>query len=51
MKSAAGWVYGEEKNPNATPPTHPCIVPFDHLPKVQQVKDALFRAVVHAAAS
>lgn len=50
-KIAAGWVYGEEKNPDSTPPTHHCIVPFDQLPKVQQVKDALFRAIVHAAAS
>lgn len=50
-KIAAGWVYGEEKNPDATPPTHHCIVPFEQLPKVQQIKDALFRAIVHATAS
>jgi|TARA_B110000908_G_scaffold148714_1_gene181425 hypothetical protein len=43
-----GWVYGEEKNPIANPPTHPCIVPFSELPKVQQTKDALFRSIVHA---
>lgn len=48
QKVADGWVYGPEKNPDATPPTHHCIVPFAELPKVQQVKDALFRAVVHA---
>lgn len=47
-KVANGWIYGEEKNPDAIPPTHPCIVPFDQLPKVQQVKDALFRSIVHA---
>ena len=47
---AAGWVYGEVKAPDATPPTHPCLVPFADLPKVQQVKDALFRAIVHAVA-
>jgi len=49
-KIAAGWVYGYEKDPEATPPTHPCIVPFDQLPKVQQIKDAIFRAIVHAVA-
>jgi hypothetical protein len=49
-KIAAGWVYGEVKDPDALPPTHHCIVPFVDLPKVQRVKDALFRAIVHAAA-
>ena len=48
-KVAAGWVYGEVKDADATPPTHPCIVPFDQLPPHQQFKDALFRAIVHAA--
>lgn len=48
QKIADGWVYGEIKNAEATPPTHPCIVPFDQLPKVDQVKDALFRSIVHA---
>ena len=43
-----GWVYGEKKDPNATPPTHHCIVPFNELPKEQQAKDFIFRAVVHA---
>lgn len=47
-KVEAGWVYGEEKNPEASPPTHPCIVPFDELPPEQQAKDRLFRAIVHA---
>jgi hypothetical protein len=47
-KVAAGWVYGEVKNPDASPPTHPCIVPFDQLPRDQQFKDRLFRTVVHA---
>jgi hypothetical protein len=45
-KVAGGWVYGDVKDPEAK--THPCIVPFDQLPEVQQVKDHLFRAVVHA---
>lgn len=48
VKVADGWVYGPEKNPDATPPTHPCIVPFGDLPKEQQVKDAIFRSIVHA---
>ena len=43
-----GWVYGPEKNPDALPPTHHCLVPFDQLPVEQQAKDHLFRAVVHA---
>lgn len=47
-KIATGWVYGEKKNPEAKPPTHPCIVPFSKLPKEQQAKDFIFRAVVHA---
>lgn len=48
-KAEAGWVYGPEKNPDATPPTHPCMVPFDQLPPEQQFKDRLFRTIVHAA--
>ncbi len=50
QKIADGWVYGETKDPNATPPTHPCLVPFEDLPHQQQVKDALFRSIVHAIA-
>jgi len=42
-----GWVYGETKDPEKK--THPCIVAFADLPKEQQLKDVLFRAVVHAA--
>lgn len=45
-KVESGWVYGETKDPEAK--THPCIVPFDELPKDQQAKDFIFRAVVHA---
>lgn len=47
-KVAAGWVYGLVKNPDAQPPTHPCIVAFEDLPKEQQIKDAIFRSIVHA---
>ncbi len=44
-----GWIYGETKD--ETQKTHPCLVPFDQLPLEQQVKDALFRSVVHAIIS
>ncbi len=46
QKLKDGWVYGEEKNEQLK--THPCIVPFDQLPREQQAKDYIFRAVVHA---
>lgn len=46
QKVEEGWVYGEVKDPEAK--THPCIVPFDQLPREQQAKDYIFRAVVHA---
>ena len=45
-KKAAGWTYGPEKNPEAK--QHPCMVPFAELPREQQAKDYIFRAVVHA---
>lgn len=41
-----GWKYGPVKDPEKK--EHPCMVPFDELPKEQQIKDYLFRAVVHA---
>ena len=47
QKVADGWVYGEEKDPEAK--THPCMVPFEELPEEQQAKDALFKATVHAS--
>ncbi len=43
-KVADGWVYGPEKDPEAK--THPCLVDFDQLPRFQQDKDVLFKAVV-----
>lgn len=46
-KVADGWVYGDVKDPEAK--THPCIVPFEQLPREQQFKDRLFRTIVHAA--
>lgn len=48
QKVADGWTYGPIKNPDIK--QHPCIVPFDKLPKDQQAKDYIFRAVVHALA-
>lgn len=47
-KLAAGWVYGAVKNPDAKPPTHPCLVPFDQLSTNLKAKDYLFHAVVRA---
>lgn len=49
QKVADGWVYGVVKNPDATPPTHPCMVPYEQLPESQRVKDSIFGAVVRAA--
>lgn len=46
QKLADGWKYGPVKDPEAK--EHPCIIPFDQLPKEQQAKDFIFRAVVHA---
>lgn len=45
-KVADGWLYGAVKS--AEFKTHPCIVPYEQLPEVQQKKDALFQAVVDA---
>lgn len=45
-KSDEGWTYGPVKDVEAK--QHPCMVPFEDLPKEQQIKDHLFRAVVHA---
>jgi hypothetical protein len=47
-KEAAGWVYGPVKDPDATPPTHPCFVPYDELPVEQRAKDYIFGAIVRA---
>ena len=46
QKLEEGWKYGPVKDPERK--EHPCIVPFDQLPREQQAKDFLFRAVVHA---
>lgn len=49
QKVADGWIYGPIKDPEASPPTHPCLVPFEELPREQQFKDKLFRTIVHAS--
>jgi hypothetical protein len=43
-KEDNGWVYGNEKN--AEKKTHPCLIPYDNLPKEQKTKDYLFSAIV-----
>jgi len=48
-KQRTGWRYGTKKDAEAK--THPCMVAFDALPREQQAKDFIFRAVVHALAS
>ena len=43
-----GWKHGPVKDEKAK--THPCLVPYLHLPTEQRAKDHLFKAVVHAMA-
>lgn len=49
VKKAEGWKYGAVKDVEKK--EHPCYVPYDQLPKDQQCKDALFKAVVLALAA
>lgn len=44
-KQADGWSYGPDKDP--VNKRHPCFVPFSELPVSQQIKDHIFRSVVH----
>ncbi len=46
QKLEDGWHYGPVKDPEKK--THPCMKPFADLPLEQQMKDYLFRAIVHA---
>lgn len=46
QKLEEGWVYGPVKSPSLK--QHPCMVPFDQLPREQQAKDFIFRAIVLA---
>lgn len=45
-KLREGWKWGLTKN--ALKKEHPCILPFNKLPPAQQVKDHIFRSIVHA---
>lgn len=45
-KRADGWSYGPVKDPENK--RHPCFVPFSELPVEQQIKDHIFRSVVHS---
>ena len=44
-----GWKYGPVKDSEKK--EHPCLVAFADLPREQQAKDYIFRAVVHALRS
>lgn len=44
QKEEEGWKYGPVKDPEKK--EHPCFVPYSELPKEQQTKDYLFKAVV-----
>lgn len=48
-KAADGWSYGPVKDPENK--RHPCFVPFSELPVEQQIKDHIFRSVVHGMLS
>lgn len=43
-KQSDGWSYGKVKDPEKK--EHPCMVPYESLPKHQQAKDHLFIHVV-----
>lgn len=46
QKYADGWKYGPVKD--ASKKEHPCLVPYNDLPPVQQAKDDVFVTVVKA---
>jgi hypothetical protein len=48
VKVEDGWKHGETKDPEAK--THPCLVPFEQLPREQQLKDHLFLGIVRSLA-
>lgn len=45
-RTAQGWVYGDTLDRHAK--IHPCLVDYEDLPEKQQMKDALFMAIVRA---
>jgi hypothetical protein len=46
QKLDEGWKHGAIKDTEKK--EHPCMVPFSDLPREQQAKDFIFRAIVHA---
>lgn len=42
-KAESGWTYGPVKDPEKK--EHPCFVPYDVLPPLQQAKDGIFVGV------
>lgn len=44
QKVSEGWKYGPVKD--AEKKEHPCMVPFAELPREQQAKDFIFKAIV-----
>ena len=48
QKEEEGWTWGPVKDPEKK--QHPCMVPFDQLPREQQAKDFIFRSIVRALA-
>lgn len=48
QKLADGWTYGPVKDPEKK--EHPCLVAFESLPREQQAKDFIFKAVVDTLA-
>ncbi len=44
LKLHDGWRYGVKKDGQAR--VHPCLLPYDELPREQKLKDVLFRDVV-----
>jgi hypothetical protein len=45
-KIADGWTYGAIKDPEKK--QHPCLLPYDKLPREQRSKDYIFGAIVKA---
>lgn len=44
QKLSEGWGWGREKDPENK--RHPCMCPYEALPREQRTKDHIFRAVV-----